>query len=53
MLIDGAISGDRNVIRKETEKVLRYKNLQQKVIIGATGTFSESLKKYVSDILGE
>jgi hypothetical protein len=26
MLIDVAISGDRNVIRKEAEKVLKYKD---------------------------
>jgi MinD-like ATPase involved in chromosome partitioning or flagellar assembly len=53
MLIDVAISGDRNVIKKEAEKILKYKNLiteiQQMwnvtvkvipVIIGATGTIS-------------
>jgi hypothetical protein len=27
MLIDVAISGDRNVIKKEAEKVLMYKDL--------------------------
>jgi len=27
MLIDVAISGDRNVIRKEAEKILKYKDL--------------------------
>ena len=27
MLIDVAISGDRNVIKKEAEKILRYKDL--------------------------
>ena len=27
MLIDVAISGDRNVIKKEAEKILKYKNL--------------------------
>jgi hypothetical protein len=27
MLIDVAISGDRNVIKKEAEKVLKYKDL--------------------------
>jgi hypothetical protein len=53
MLIDVAISGDRNVIKKETEKILKYKdltteiqrmwNVKTKVIsvmIGATGTIS-------------
>jgi hypothetical protein len=28
MLIDVAISGDRNVIKKEAEKILKYKTLQ-------------------------
>ena len=50
-LIDVAISGDRNVIKKEAEKILKYKdltteiqrmwNVKTKVIpvkIGATGT---------------
>ena len=27
MLIDVAISGDRNVFKKEAEKILKYKNL--------------------------
>ena len=27
MLKDVAISGDRNVIKKETEKILKYNNL--------------------------
>jgi len=27
MLIDVAISGDRNVIKKEAEKILQYKDL--------------------------
>jgi hypothetical protein len=27
MLIDGAIPGDRNVIKKEAEKILKYKDL--------------------------
>jgi len=53
MLIDVAISGDKNVIKKEAEKVLKYKdltieiqrmgNIKAKVIpviIGATGTIS-------------
>ena len=51
MLIDVAISGDRNVIKKEAEKILKYKdltidiqcmwNVKTKVIpviIGSTGT---------------
>jgi hypothetical protein len=65
MLIDVAISGDRNVIKKEAEKILKYKhitieiqrmwNVKTKVIpiiIGATGTISKSFKKYVSNIPG-
>ena len=31
MLIDVAISGDRNVIKKEAEKILKYKDLIIKV----------------------
>ena len=65
MLIDVAISGDRNVIKKEAEKILKYKDLTIEiqrmwkvktrvipVIIGATGTISKSFKKYISKIPG-
>ena len=65
MLIDVAISGDRNVIKKEAEKVLKYKDLTVEiqrmwnvktkvipVIIGATGTISKTFRKYVSNIPG-
>jgi len=65
MLIDVAISGDRNLIKKEAEKVLKYKNLTIEiqcmwnvktnvipVIIGTTGTISKSFRKYVSNIPG-
>ena len=65
MLIDAAISGDRNVIKKEVEKILKYKDLtieiQRKwnvktkvipVIIWATGTISKTFRKYVSNIPG-
>jgi hypothetical protein len=54
MLIDVAISGDRNVIKKEAEQILKYKDLTIEiqcmwnvktkvipVIIGATGTISK------------
>jgi hypothetical protein len=54
MLIDVEISGDRNVIKKEAEKILKYKdltigiqrrwNLKPKeipAIIGGTGTISK------------
>jgi len=63
MLIDVAISGDRNVIKKEAEKILKYKDLTIEiqrlwnvktevipVIIGATGNISKSFRKYVSNI---
>jgi hypothetical protein len=65
MLIDVAISGERNVIKKETEKILKYKDLTIEtqrvwivkarvipVIIGATGIICKSFRKYVSDIPG-
>jgi hypothetical protein len=54
MLIDVAISGDRNVIKRESEKILKYKDITIEiqrmknvkarvipVIIGATGTISK------------
>ena len=66
MLIDVAISGDRNVIKKEDEKILKYKDLTIEiqrmwnvktkvipVIIGATGTISKTFRKYVSNIPGK
>jgi hypothetical protein len=65
MLIDVAISGDRNVIKKEAERILKHEdltieiqrmwNVKTKVlpiIIGATGTISKSFRKYVSNIPG-
>jgi len=66
MLIDAAITGDRNVIKKEDEKILKYKYLIIEiqnmwkvraelipVVIGATGTISKSLRLYLSNILGK
>jgi len=66
MLINVAISGDRNVIKKEAEKILKYKDLTTEiqrmwnvntkvipVIIGAIGTISKSFRKYVSNIPGK
>ena len=63
MLIDVAIPGDRNVIKKEAKKILKYKDLTIEiqcmwnvktrvipVITEATGTMSKSFGKYVSDI---
>jgi hypothetical protein len=65
MLINAAISGERNVIKNDTE-ILKYNDLtigmQLKwnvktnvitVIIQATGTTSRSIKKYLSNILGK
>jgi hypothetical protein len=62
MLIDVAISADRNVTKKETEKILKYKGLRTQVQlmlnvktnlisikIGANGTISESFRKYLSN----
>ena len=66
VLTEVATSGDRNVIKKEAEKILKYKdltiemqrmwNIKTKVIpviIGATGTNSKSFRKYVSNIPGK
>jgi hypothetical protein len=66
MLIHVAISGERNVIKKEAEKILKYKDLTTEiqrmwnvktkmipVIIGAIGTISKSFRKYVSNITGK
>ena len=57
MLIDVAISGDRNVIKKEAEKILKYKDLTIEirrmwnvktkvipVIIGRLGLFQSHLE---------
>jgi hypothetical protein len=66
MLIDAPIPGDRNVIKKEAEKILKYEdliteiqrmwNVKTKVtpiIIGATGTISKSFRKYLSSVPGK
>jgi hypothetical protein len=63
MLIDVAITGGRNVIKKKSEKVLQYKDLTMQIqrlwkvnvkvmpaITGATGTISKSLRQYLSSI---
>jgi len=63
MLVDVTISGHRNVIKKEVEKILNCKDLTIEiqsmwnvktkvipVIRGATGTISKSFRKYVSNI---
>jgi len=66
MLIDVAIPGDRIVIKREAEKILKYKDLIIEiqhlwnvkaqvilVIMGVTGTISNSLRQYLSNILGK
>jgi hypothetical protein len=64
-LTDVAIPGDRDVIQKEAENILKYKDLKIEtqsmwnvkprvipLIIGATGTISKSFRKYVSAMPG-
>jgi hypothetical protein len=66
ILIDAAIPGDINVIKKEAEKILKYKDLITEiqhmwnvktkvmlVIIRATGTASKSFRKYLNSIPGK
>jgi len=66
MFMDDSILGDRNLIKKEAKNILKYKyltieiqrilNVKTKVILittGATGTISESLRKYLSNTLGK
>jgi len=66
MLIDVAISGDRNAIKKEAERILKYEDLTIEiqrmwnvktkvipVIIGVTGTISKSFRKYMSNVPGK
>jgi hypothetical protein len=66
VLIDVAIPGDRNVINKEAEKIIKYKDLTTEiqrmwnvrtqvtpVIIGATGTISKFFRKYLSSVPGK
>ena len=62
MLIDVSISGDRNVIKKADEKILKSKDLIIEiqrmwnvkgrvipVILGATGTISKSIRQYLNN----
>jgi hypothetical protein len=66
MLIDAAKPGDRNMIKKESEKILKYKDLiieiqrmwnvlarVTPVILGATETISKSLSQYLNNIPGK
>ena len=65
VLTDVAISGDRNVIKKGAEKILKYKDLTTEiqrmwnakaklipVMTGVTGTISELPRQYLSNIPG-
>jgi hypothetical protein len=65
-MIDVAIPSDKNVIQKEAENILKYKNLSIEiqrmwnmkcfvipVIIGATGIVSKILQKYLEAIPGQ
>jgi hypothetical protein len=66
MLIDVAISGDRNVRKKEAERILKYKDITVEIqdvwnvktnmillIIEANGTISKLFIKYLSKIRGK
>jgi hypothetical protein len=66
MLIEAVIPGARNAIKKEAEKILKYKDLIREiqgmwnvkakvitVIKGATGTISKSLRQYPCNITGK
>jgi len=66
MPVDVAISGDRNVMKKEDKEILKHKDLGVEiqrmwnvkikvipVIKGATGTISESLRHYLSNVTGK
>jgi hypothetical protein len=57
---------NRNVIKKEVEKILKYKDLTTEIqrmwnvktnvipiITGATGTISKSFRKYLSNVPGK
>jgi hypothetical protein len=65
MLVDVTISGEKNMIKKEEEKFLKYKNLTIEiqrmwnvktkvipVLVRETGAISKSFRKYVSNITG-
>jgi hypothetical protein len=66
VLIDVATPGDRNVIKKEAERILKCKDLiieiqrtwnvktqVMPVIIGATGTISKCFRQYLSNTSGK
>ena len=66
MLGDVAILGDRNVVKKEGEKILKCKDLKTEfqhmwnvkakvipLVTGTTGTILKSLRQYLSNITGK
>jgi hypothetical protein len=66
LLLDVAIPSDRNVIQRESEKKLKYKNLSIEiqrmwnmkcfvipVITGTTGIVTRGLKKYLEPVPGK
>ena len=66
MLIDAAISGETNLIKKKAKKIVKCKDLSIEVeclwnvktkvtpvITGATGTISKLYRKYLSNVLGK
>jgi hypothetical protein len=66
MLIYVAISVDRNVLKKESEKILQHKDLRTEIqcmwkvqtkviptIIGKTEVMLKSFRKYLTDIPGK
>jgi hypothetical protein len=65
-MLTEVISDDRNVTEKESENILKYKDLAIEiqrmwnvktnvipVITGATGTISKSFRKYLSNVPGK
>jgi hypothetical protein len=65
-LVDFVIPSDRDVIKKDAEKILKFKDLiigiqrmwnvkvkVMPVITGATGTIAESLRQYLSNTAGK
>ena len=53
MLMDGGIYGDRNVVKEDAEKILKYKDLTieiQRML--NVKTISKSFRKYVSNVPG-
>ena len=66
IVVDAEIPGDRNVIKKEAKKILKYQdlimdiqrvwNVKSKVIpviIGVTGTISKSPRQYLINVAGK